>query len=219
MAEEPSRLEKLGGKLLRPSQRAGLEDLIASELALATVSPPLEKIRHACEALMLLEEGERKRAGITVEEVKEGERIYALASTFQNVFIDKYEDEYGEVIERSATISWPFPSREASSWLGWADEADCKFYVMDEVQRRRMDEIKKIGDALVRKYEASRERITIDTLNEFKIRFVVYAMPRAANLLKKIIRLVSPDSFTQALEMFKSRRAPSEKAEYRAGVG
>jgi hypothetical protein len=214
MAEEPSKLERLGGKLLRSSERAGLEDLIASELALAMISPPLEKIRHACEALMLLDEDERKRATITGEEVEEAERIYALASTFENVFIDRYEDMYGKVVERSATISWPFAQEEAGKWLGgWADGASCKYYVQDG-DRSEYDKIKKISNMLERRYIASRVRVTIDSLNDFKIRFVAYAMPKAANLLKKIIRLVSPDSFTQALEMFKSRRAPSEKAEY-----
>lgn len=217
MEEEPSELERLGGKLLRASERAGLEDLIASELALAMVSQPLEKIRHACEALMLLGEDERKRAGITGDEVEEARRIYALASTFENVYIDRYLDADGNAVERSATISWPFAQHDAGKWLGgWAEGASCKYFVREDMEDE-YEKINEIPTMLERMYIITRMRVTIDSLNDFKIRFVAYAMPKAAGLLKRIIRLVSPDSFTQALEMFKSRRAPS--AEHGAGVG
>ncbi|KXB08074.1 hypothetical protein AKJ58_00975 [candidate division MSBL1 archaeon SCGC-AAA385D11] len=208
-------LEDLVSKAVRPDQRLKAEDLVASELATAILSEPLSKIRHTCEALMLLDESERKSANITEEEVKESEKIYTLTATLRNAFIDKFTDSYGNVIERSATIPWPFERKEVEEWLDWSNYPIWKIYVESGREKERVlkkaRELHDEGKPLESLYHVAEYRVTIDTLNRLKVQFVNYAMPRTAKLLKKIISLVSSSSFQEALKRLKGGSYGSQR--------
>lgn len=212
MAKEKSgpiseELGDLVGKAVRPDQRLKAEDLVASELATAILSEPLSKIRHICESLMILSDDERKSAGITEEEAEEAlEKIYPLCQTLQNVFVDKFVDKFGNVLEKSATISWPFTRREAPEWLRWMRHSFWKIYPGDEEYEKILEEAQKLheeGKEHESLYHVTTERVTIDTVNRVKIQFIDYAMPKSAKLMKKIMRLVSSSSFQEALKRLK----------------
>ncbi|KXB07775.1 hypothetical protein AKJ55_02005, partial [candidate division MSBL1 archaeon SCGC-AAA382M17] len=175
-------------------------------LATAILSEPLAKIRHTCEALMLLGEDERESAGISTGEVKEAKRIYRLAITLQNAYIDKFRNEYGEVIERSATIPWPFAREEAGEWLEWIPFITWRLYKerTDNAETyEKASELSEEGKMEESLYVATRDRVTICTLNRVKSQFTNYAMPKATKLLKKIITVVSSSSFQAAMDRLK----------------
>ena len=200
-------IEKLGARAIRPERRVSDEDLIASELASAVFSEPLNKIRHTVEALMLLDEGEREQAGITEEEAKEAEKLYVLARTLQDTHINREMDFQSRImVDHYAVIPWPFPREAAGEWMGdWLGEGFSIHYY-----RKPSDETKeKLGklpwfDRV--HYSTSCLDVSMDTYKGIVIRFTNYAMPRVARLLKKIIHLVSPDSYKQALQLMRGGR-------------
>lgn len=198
--------KQLVGKAMRSDQRVKAEDLVANELATAVLSEPMPKIRHSCEALMLLSEEEKNSAGISEEEEQEAEKIYQLCQTLQNVFVDNFETEYGHVIERGAAIPWPFPQEEAEEWLDWLDYTTWKIYMGSEDREETFEKARELSEEGKEEeglYVVSKDRITIDSFNRIKAQFVSWAMPRAAKLLKKIIKLVSSSSFQAAMDRIK----------------
>lgn len=205
-------LQNLAGKAIRPDQRLKAEDLVASELATAILSEPLAKIRHTIEALMLLDEDERSSAGITEKEVSRAERIYTLANAIKFTFVDKFRTKFGDVIERSATIRWGFDSDEVHDYEEWLDRVGIRWYKLSEREEARKHEImEKEEDRLVEFYKLTNGyKITIESFNEIKIRFIKNAMPEVAKLMKKIIQLVSSSSFQAAMKRLKGGASGSQ---------
>ena len=209
----PEEVERLAAKTLRPERRISAEDLVASELASAILSEPLAKIRHVCEALMLLDEAERKQAGITEDEARESERIYALASAIQNAHIDREMISYSPpiAIDKFATIPWPFPREKAAEWLEWVGE-DFRHLVLyyphggSESREKRSKKYEELPYLEHLHAITSGEETAMHTYKGLVIRFTQYAMPKAAALMKKIILLVSPDSYRQALQILRGGR-------------
>jgi hypothetical protein len=207
-------MEELAAKTLRPPRRLSAEDLIASELASAALSDPVQKIRHVCEALMFLNGEERRQAGITEEEVKRAEMIYSLAVMFLNVYQEVFRTTSGLFVERSSTIQWPFSLREAEKWKEWLcppglviryseGEEDCGEDVKVPEGRPEWE----ANYALTQGY-----KVTPDTVNRLKTHFVIRAMPEISALMKKIMRLVSPDSYHQALQILRGGRRGKSQA-------
>ena len=104
-------------KALRPAERSKLDRLIASKLAAALLSRPLEKICHAIEAYMALDEEKKNLINLSEEEEKEINKIYTIVIALLNArkYIRTRDDmEYVE-------ISWPFSEDEVpcyfSPWL------------------------------------------------------------------------------------------------------
>ncbi len=183
-------MEELAAKALRPTQRVGAEDLIASELASGVLSTPLDKIRHICEALMILDESEKAQAGITQNEEDEAEKIYTLAISLANIHTNKEVDSSGQVYDSRCSIPWPFTLEEAKDWLDWATRSG-----------KTAEEI----------YDMTSGETTIQNGRTMLTRFLRYAMPKATVLMKKIIRLVSPDSYMQALQILRGGRVGKPK--------
>lgn len=204
----------LVGKAMRNDQRVKAEDLVANELATAVLSEPMPKIRHTCEALMLLGEDEKEAAGITEGEEGEAEKIYALCQTLQNAFIDKFTNEYGEVIERSATIPWPFPQEDAEEWLDWVPYVTWRLYKAKTENAETYEKANELADNGKMEeslYVVSRDRVTICTLKRVKSQFTNYAMPKATKLLKKIIQVVSSSSFQAAMNRLKGGSSSAKR--------
>lgn len=202
----PEDVERLAAKALRPERRLSAEDLVASELASAILSEPLSKIRHVCEALMLLDESERKQAGITEAEVKEVGKLYAIATALQNAHINKELDLVLKVvIDRYAMVPWPFPCERAAEQLKWlGEDFFANYHVEGEGYGGKIEKKLKALPHFEKIYEVtSHLEATMDTYRGLIIRFVDFAMPKAAVLMKKIIRLVSPDSYRQALQILR----------------
>lgn len=186
-------MEELAAKALRPTQRVGAEDLIASELASAVLSTPLDKIRHACEALMILGESEKAQAGITEEEEKEAEKIYTLAVSLANIYVGREIYPDGSMGVDYCSIPWPFTSEKAGDWLDWA-----------ATPKKSAGDIYRLSNCS--KIENGRILLT---------RFLRYAMPKATTLMKKIIHVVSPDSYMQALQILRGGRIGKPRSEAR----
>lgn len=204
--------ENLAAKALRPPMRLSAEDLVASELASAALSEPLSKIRHVCEALMLLDDDEREQADITEAEIKETEKFYKLVIAFQNVYIDQFVGSAGEKIDRSATLQWPFSEKEAEEWAEWLEIPGIVLnrYRTDTSDTEFMEELKKMPEGAKRTFlYVQGRKLMPDTVFCFKTHFVIRAMPKIVVLMKKIMQLVSPDTYKQALKIL--RRSRREK--------
>lgn len=196
----------LVSKAVRDDQRVKAEDLVANELATAVLSEPMLKIRHTYEALMLLDEDERKAANITDEEVEEGEKIYELCQTLQNAFIDTFTDQHGNEVGKSATIPWPSPQEDAPERLDWLSFITWRLYKANVENQETYEEASKLADdGKIEEslYIATEDRVTMDTLNRLKAQFINHTMPKAARLLKKIIKVVSSSSFQAAMDRIK----------------
>ena len=209
-------LQELGAKALRPPQRLSAEDLVASELASAILSEPLAKIRHACECLMLLDADERRQAGITEDEAGEAGKLYALATALQNAHINREMVSFSPPIsiDRYAKIPWPFPCEEAAEWLGWVgDDFQAPYFPSEDREyaaevSKKLEELSHLESIhlIMCGCEA-----TMDAYKGIVIRFINHAMPKATALMKKIIRLVSPDSYRQALQIMRGGRRTRPK--------
>lgn len=205
--ETQEEMEELAAKAIRPSRRLSLDDLLASELASAAMSDPLSKIRHVCEALMLIGSEERKSIGITEDDSKEAARLYALALALQNTYVHQLQDSHGHVIDLYASIAWTFPQAEAPDWLEWANGVGaCVWYKSPEQARKQEEIIKKIDHPLKRMYYITTHQCTVPTYRTLVARFATHAMPRAARLMRKIISLVSADAFLQTLRVLRGKR-------------
>ena len=183
-------MTELAAKALRPTQRVGAEDLIASELASAVLSNPLDKIRHVCEALMFLDESEKAQAKITEDEEKEAEKIYTLAVSLANIHTDKEIGPTGQARDNCCSVPWPFTLEEAEDWLDWATRPG------------------KSGKEI---YEITANETAIKNGRTILTRFLRYAMPKITLLMKKIIRLVSPDSYMQALQILRGGKIGKQR--------
>jgi len=189
--------KELAAKASRGGEGLDAEDLIANELATAILSDPLNKIRHICEALFLLSEGEKQAAHISKEDEEDAEKIYKLTTVLQNVHIDTIEDENGRTIERGAVLAWPFVEDDADEWLDFAERVTWKYYEDEE-----HDDIRKVyddGEELRALFLATEKRITVDSYKRLKIQFVNYYMERANKLLRKVMNQVSESAFEAAV--------------------
>jgi len=212
-AGELGEVETLGAKMIRPDRRISGEDLIASELAAAVLSEPIGKIRHVCEALMLLDEEERERAGITADEVKVAEKLYKLALMFQNAFVDMFLSPHdARPIERSMTIQFPFSLEDAEEWKEWLSPPGltCMWYYQGEEDREQklktQKELEGKPDWMTHYRLIHGQKIIPDGVKSLQTYFTVKAMPTAARLLRKIIGLVSPDSYQAALRAMRGAK-------------
>ena len=194
-----SEIQELGAKVLRPEKRITDEDLVASELAAAVLSEPLGKIRHTVEAMYLLDEGERRQAGIAKEEEEEAGRIYALALALQNARSKTFPDLEMEGVR----ILWPFPQEEAGTQLAWVGEKMPLYFIMEKEARDDLSAL----PLPERVYLATgRHWVAREVHQALVVRFVRYAMPIAARLMRKIMRMISPGSYRQALQLLGGRR-------------
>lgn len=193
----------LVGKAMRSDKRLKAEDLVANELATAVLSEPMRKIRHTSEALMLLGEDEKQAAGISEDEEEEAEKIYDVCTALQNAHIDKFEDEYGQTIERSATISWSFDRNEVEEYLSFLETVSWKAYGRNNKRMEKAEELAEEDKPLQSFYVATSSEVVVPTLKRVKNQFVSYAMPKTGKLLKKIIQVVSSSSFQAAIDRLK----------------
>lgn len=200
-------MEELAAKAIRPSRMLSIGDLLASELATSVLSEPLGKIRHIVEALMLLTEEEWRSVGITEEEHKEAEKLYALALALQNTYVHQVQDEYGHIIDLYAAIAWPFPQKEAREWLGWADKVSVMYWSQGaRADEKFEEELRAIEDNFEKDYHIATYKTTVHTYRTYVTRFAQYAMPKATALMRRIVGLVSAESYLQALKIMRGKR-------------
>jgi hypothetical protein len=196
---EPDEIQKLGAAILRPEHRMSDEDLIASEMAAAVLASPLEKIRHTVEALYMLDEEEKRAAEISKEEEELAGRIYALALALKNAHTEILPTK--EVCVR---MVWPFPASEADTWLSWAS-GPITYFPSDMKPLDSLSLPQKI-------YYWTAGGVPKESYEALVVRFVRFAMPVAMRLMRKIMCLISPDSYKQALAILGGGRRHGGKA-------
>jgi hypothetical protein len=106
---------------IRPPQRAGIERLLAGELAMAHFSKPLEKIRHILEAyqLVTVDPEAREALGLDEETHTIMQRLYICCVSLQNkTSVPPMEKLVGQYIG-GFKIGWGFPYQEAWKHLFW----------------------------------------------------------------------------------------------------
>lgn len=200
-------MEELVAKAIRPSRQLSVEDLLASELATATLSDSLNKIRHILEGLMLLEPDELKKAGISKQKFEEARKLYALTQTLQNAYINREMISLSPAlsIDRYAKISWPFPREKAAEWLDWlGDDFEARYF------RDSSDEVLETEIGKLSQFEAiyvmtSDYNATMNTYKGIIIRFINYAMPKAVSLMRKLISRVSLNTYLTAMKNIQGR--------------
>jgi hypothetical protein len=211
-AEFPAELEQLGARILRPDQRVSCEDLIADELAMAVRSNPLQKVRHSCEAIMLLGPGELKQANITQDDVETAKKLHELALDLTNLYVHQLKDRYGEIRDDYASIPWSFKRSEAKAWFeAWASDLEFIVWHSDHPgDAEREAALAKIEDKFERMYAMTKAQISVSSARAFVSRFEAYAMPIAISFMKRTILLVSPDSYRAALAIIRGGRYGKE---------
>lgn len=196
-----SGMEELVAKAIRPSRQLSVEDLLASELATATLSDSLNKIRHILEGLMLLEPDELKKVGISKQKFEEARKLYALTQTLQNAYINREMISLSPSlsIDRYAKISWPFPREKATEWLDWlGDDFEGRYFNnSDEVLETEIGKLSQFEAIYVM---TSDYNATMNTYKGIIIRFINYAMPKAVSLMRKLISRVSLNTYLTAMK-------------------
>jgi len=200
MEDKAKQIQELGARILRPERRICNEDLISSELAMAVMSDPLGKIRHACEATFLLSEKELAKADITLREQQIATMLHTICLALQNAYVHQLIDTYGRIIDKWASIAWPFPRSEAKRWLEeWASDLEFTYWQGGQGDEKREAELKEIKDKYERMYEVTKSQCTMPTLQIFRTRFEMYAIPHITALMQKTLHLVSPSSYEMAM--------------------
>ena len=118
--EEDEELELTISQALRPEQPSQFEQLLASNLASAIFSEPLQKIRLIFEAWELLNDEEKMEIIPDPEERKNIERLYEIAISFINLYIHKPPIVFDAqlLFDEAATVPWTFHIQEAPKYLG-----------------------------------------------------------------------------------------------------
>lgn len=200
MEDKSRQIQELGARILRPERRICNEDLISSELAMAANSDPLNKIRHVCEAVLLLSEKELVKADIKLRDQQTATKLYTICLALQNAYVHQLIDTYGRIIDKWASIAWSFPRKEAKEWLGaWASDLEFTYWQGGLGDEKRETELNKIEDRFGRMYEVTKSQCTMPTLQVFRTKFEIYAMPIVTALMQKTLHLVSPSSYEMAM--------------------
>lgn len=124
---EDTGLAKYADELSRGKRRGDIENLLASELAQATHATDLVKLKHICEAYMMLSEDEKRKVFPEQEEEEwrledteipmpnEIERIHAVTLDFQQMIVLDIFDG------GQAFIPFSFPVERAYKYLAFMD--------------------------------------------------------------------------------------------------
>jgi len=213
-------LMKQASEAFRPLP-TGSEQLIAQELAMAMLSEPLEKIRHVCEATMILTKQEKEKLEM-IQDEELIKRIHSLSlvfiNHFQTIVFDQFQNEISMV-----KVSLPFNEKDARLWLEpWSLEYQWDGYIDDNsnfaerfrdisAKYREALNNQKIDDAFLNlrasmMFWLLREGFTVDSFRGLEARFVSYAMPITMVWLKKIMQKISPDSFKEAVMLLGGSR-------------
>jgi hypothetical protein len=118
--KEEEKLEETLSKALRPAPATQFEQLLASNLATAIFSEPLQKIRMIFEAWELLNEEEKKEIIPDEEERENIKRLYEICISFLNLYIHKPPIVFDSqlLFNEAGVVPWSFYIQEAPKYLG-----------------------------------------------------------------------------------------------------
>jgi hypothetical protein len=204
--------EELITRALRPGLRMGLERLIATYLATALYSPPLEKIRAILECYQLLTDEMKKDIGVDEKEDTLYRRLYTCAISLQNTL------RYIDSNEPTCKVSWSFMSSDAWKyffWIDWMWEQRIHYAIAEKMANKIYDSIKNEEDILVGKIDKEKLAFYImiyrwsslsgmyeNTYYILRNRFIEYSMPIISDLMRRIFtHLIDPEIWNLTLSM------------------
>ncbi len=196
----------------------GTEQLLANELAIGMLNPPLEKIRHICEAAMTIKPEELKDYDMETE-IQEVIKVHTLclafASHHQTIEWDDANNEMPMV-----KVALPFNETEAAYYLlPWTTKLHFESYIIEGSQTQRS--LARVRKRYIKLFQdKSLENLDTEVLLEIKATFmfwllrdgfkvanyrmvqsafIAWAMPKATQWLNSIMARISPESFKEAL--------------------
>ena len=206
MSEEgiDEELLKLVSKTVRRPKK-GWETFIANKIALALYSPPLEEIRHIAECIFALERSERVKIGISDDEVMELNRIYALALTFSNKYIENLDVDSPR---RYIALGWPFHPDKMDEWFDpWVNDEDT-----GKITYRYWDVLlKEIDPSLEHNLYNVALALYPPSAYSIETRFLKWALPKTMRILRKLLRIVSPSTLQEAIQVHRGVKRESPK--------
>lgn len=218
---------ELLGESTRPPP-TGTEQLLANELAISMMSIPLEKIRHICEAAMVINEEDLGEYELE-EDIKQILKIHALAVSFirhyETIEWDMYNNEMPMV-----KVALPFSEGEAQYFLDpWTRDLSYESYIIqgstasDSIYRAKirflelirkeklagltLPEIYKLKSIFI--FWLLRDGFKVESYRMVETAFITWAMPQAAKWLNTIMGKINPESFKEALRTLTGKVSPT----------
>jgi len=210
MQDEGLDLELTLVSAVRPA-KSDLEVLLASNLAHATFSKPLDKIRLILETFMLLPPEMREKIA-TLEERNRAERLYRVAVSLSTVV--QYPTVRGE-LDVFGSVGWCFPPEQAAEHLSFIKN----IYRIDT--DLDLDELTKDGPGspgwrryLVELYHAlTRNTCSVLFIKMVTSEFIVTAMPFALELSRRVFQqFIGREAWTESLTVLRGGK-PQTSAE------
>jgi hypothetical protein len=203
--EKDQELEETLSQALRPA-KSDFEQLLASNLAAAIFSPPLQKIRMILEAWLLLPEEERINLIPNKGERKNIEMLYEIAISFENVFEIKKPYNY----ERLGIVPWSFSSDDAFLYLRLFIKRYWRITIFSPKDFEKMnDEEKETAWYLYLNKLAAFLNSGYASLNLIKMienEFITTIMPKALELLRLIhTKFISEETWEHTLSIMSGK--------------
>jgi hypothetical protein len=197
----------------------GTEQLLSNELAIGMLSPPLEKIRHICEAVMVIKEDELedyKMDGLLKEAKKIHTICIALSNHYETIQWDEYNNEMPMV-----KLAFPFHESQAFEYLDeWTRELPYESYVIEgsqatfsimkakarfmknlretEISELKVDQVLELKAVYM--YWLLRDGFKVESYRMIQSAFIAWAMPKVAQYLNNLMGTIKPESFKEALK-------------------
>jgi hypothetical protein len=192
--ERDSDLDALELEALRPSINP-IQNLLATELATATLSADeLQKIRHICEAALMVEEPEV--AGVKLEEVR---KILSLCEAFLN----KVSLPTGDLM-----VPWPFTHAQAMEYFA----GFCSDFALWDLEGVDYEKLRARDPEAIRSYFAALHDHTglypchPATVFQLQQYFTKWALPICVRIMKAIFeKYVSPQTWEKTIAAMKGR--------------
>jgi hypothetical protein len=212
-------LNRYASEILWPKSKGDVENLLATELALATYSAdPMQKIRHILEAYMMLTENEKSVILPHVTDRDEALQLYVVALGLLNI-----TPTHDGIQSDCAIIPFAFGPRQAYRYLGnfvhivWNLSNYYTTFDATYVQHPMncTDEQKRQYFALFKRYLSSGDAslgicLTVKTL------FIKYVLPKTLHMLRTIYtQFISPEKWYDVTTSFRGTTHAMQRRENR----
>lgn len=195
---------------LRPPTQAGIEGLLASELATALFSPPLEKIRHILEAYLLLNKDLRKTIGVDKDDDILYGKIHKLSIDLQNARIHNFGYKFLSFMR--VYLPFSFEIEDIGKYLFWIDDYNpISNFGWEVPNPNEMDNYanelcdNSLCIRMVKTYLYGRYGVlSYSSYYDLRNRFISFSMPKALDISQRIFRkLISYDIWSETLALVK----------------
>lgn len=195
---------------IRPARKGELENLLASNLAAAIFSPPMQKIRLILEAFLLIPDEEKINL-VKPEEIFEFEKLYEVCISFINhLKFVRYDNEF-------VLVPWSFPLEKANEYLKlflrrvfYCNWKDWDWNEFDKEMKEKPQETFDLYLKALAEYLSS----GFAPFSLFKFienEFIINVMPKALELLRSIFeKYITIETWENTLALFSAKKGESE---------